>query len=81
MSDSSKSAFERDGYTVARQLFPAPDVARYRDHCMAMRRRGRYPHELVGADPGARDPLRRYPRTAHMHRWDEPACTGCLTNG
>jgi ectoine hydroxylase-related dioxygenase (phytanoyl-CoA dioxygenase family) len=71
VSDSFKAAFERDGYVVARRLFSAGDAARYRDHFIALRRRGSYPHDLVGADPQARDPLRRYPRMAHMHRWDE----------
>lgn len=71
VSDSFKAAFERDGYAVARRLFPPGDAARYRDHFMALRRRGSYPHDLVGADPQARDPLRRYPRMAQMHRWDE----------
>src|SRR5439155_26514603 len=53
------------------RLFPPGDAGRYRDDFMALRRRGRYPHDLVGADPQACDPLRRYPRMAHMHRWDE----------
>lgn len=70
MSDSFKSSFEADGYAVARGLFSGAAAARYRDHFMELRSRGSYPHDLVGADPAARDPLRRYPRMAHMHRWD-----------
>jgi hypothetical protein len=71
MSDSLNPAFDRDGYAVARRLFSAREAGIYRDHFTALRLRGSYPHDLVGADPGARDPLRRYPRMAHMHRWDE----------
>jgi hypothetical protein len=71
MSASSKSAFDRDGYLVARSLFPAPEVDRLRAHFMALRRRDAYPDDLVGVDPTSRDPLRRYPRMAQMHRWDD----------
>jgi phytanoyl-CoA hydroxylase len=37
---------------------------------MTLRRRGRYPHDLVGVHPSSHDPLHRYPRMAQMHRWD-----------
>jgi phytanoyl-CoA hydroxylase len=70
MSDSFRSAFEHDGYTVARQLFAAAEAARYRDHYMDLRRRDTYAGDVVGANPQADDPLRRYPRMAQMHRWD-----------
>ena len=69
MSESFTSVFHRDGYAVARDLFPASVAADYADHFMALRRRGGFPGD-PGADPGARDPLRRYPRMMHMHRWD-----------
>jgi phytanoyl-CoA hydroxylase len=69
MSDSFTSMFGRHGYAVARGLFPATAAAGYRDHFMALWRHGGYP-DGPGADPDARDPLRRYPRMMHMHRWD-----------
>ena len=69
MSDSFTSMFRRHGYAVARGLFAATAAAGYRDHFMALWRHGGYP-DGPGADPGARDPLRRYPRMMHMHRWD-----------
>jgi phytanoyl-CoA hydroxylase len=69
MGDSFTSMFRRHGYAMARGLFPASAAADYRDHFMAWRRRGGFPDD-PGADPGARDPLRRYPRMMHMHRWD-----------
>ena len=71
MSGSSKSLFDRDGYVVARSLFPAGEVDRLREHFMVLRRRGGYPDDLVGVEPTSRDPLRRYPRMAQMHRWDD----------
>jgi phytanoyl-CoA hydroxylase len=71
MSVSYPDQFSRDGYVVARRLFYTDEVDRLRDHFMALRRRGSYPHDVVGVEPTSRDPLRRYPRMAHMHRWDE----------
>jgi phytanoyl-CoA hydroxylase len=71
MSVSSKEEFLRDGHVVARCLFPIEEVSRLREHFMTLRRRGSYPHDLVGVRPSSRDPLRRYPRMAQMHRWDD----------
>src|SRR5438874_8396658 len=58
MSGSSKSLFDRDGYVVARSLFPAGEVDRLREHFMVLRRRGGYPDDLVGVEPTSRDPPR-----------------------
>lgn len=71
MSDSDKEAFDREGYLVARGVFGAGDVDRLRDHFMTLRRRGPHPHDLAGVRVAGHDPLRRYPRMAQMHRWDE----------
>lgn len=71
MSDSPKERFERDGYVVARALFADPEIVGLRDHFMTLRGRGSYRDDLVGVDPDSRDPLRRYPRMAQMHRWDD----------
>jgi ectoine hydroxylase-related dioxygenase (phytanoyl-CoA dioxygenase family) len=71
MSASFKDEFDRDGYVVARRVFDVGEVDRLRDHFMTLRRRGSYEHDLIGVQPGGRDPLRRYPRMAQMHRWDD----------
>jgi hypothetical protein len=71
MSVSFKERFDRDGYAVARALFDSVEVGGLREHFMALRRQGAYPDDLVGVAPTSRDPLRRYPRMAQMHRWDE----------
>jgi ectoine hydroxylase-related dioxygenase (phytanoyl-CoA dioxygenase family) len=71
MSDSFKDEFDRDGYVVARHVFEVDEVDRLREHFMRLRRRSSYDHDLVGVRPSSRDPLRRYPRMAQMHRWDE----------
>ncbi|ADB34897.1 Phytanoyl-CoA dioxygenase [Kribbella flavida DSM 17836] len=71
MSVSFKEQFATYGYLVVRGLFGADEVERLRDHYMELRRRGSYEGDLVGVAPTSRDPLRRYPRMAQMHRWDE----------
>lgn len=71
MSDSDKQVFDRDGYLVARRVFGAEETGRLRDHFMALRRKGPDPHDVTGVPVTGRDPLRRYPRMAQMHRWDE----------
>jgi phytanoyl-CoA hydroxylase len=71
MSDSFKEDFDRDGYVVSPSVFGTDEVERLREHFMTLRRRGPYEHDLVGVEPASRDPLRRYPRMAQMHRWDD----------
>ncbi|RIK54017.1 MAG: phytanoyl-CoA dioxygenase [Chloroflexi bacterium] len=63
--------FAEKGYTVARGLFSAEEVARYRDHFMALRAAGSYPGDTAGVDVTSNDPLKRFPRMIHMHRWDD----------
>jgi phytanoyl-CoA hydroxylase len=64
--------YRRDGHAVARGLFSADETAALRDHYMRLREEGTYPGDSAGvADPrGQADPLKRYPRMIHMHRWD-----------
>ena len=73
ISLEQKRIFDENGYVLVRQLFQPDEVAFYRDHYMQLREKGSYPGDLVsqGADPGTNDPLKRYPRMIHMHRWDE----------
>ena len=70
-----KDAFERDGYTIARGLFPPDEVAALTDHYMFLRRNGTYKGDSAGvAAPNgdaAADPLKQFPRMIHMHRWDD----------
>lgn len=66
-------AFVEQGHVVARQLFDADEAAALRAHFMRLREAGEYPGDVVGVDPSSDDPLRRYPRMIHMHRWDKVA--------
>jgi len=63
--------FELNGYTLAKGLFTQEEVAKYRDHYMTLRAAGSYPGDTAGVDVSSNDPLKRYPRMIHMHRWDE----------
>ncbi|TDC14935.1 phytanoyl-CoA dioxygenase family protein [Kribbella albertanoniae] len=71
MSDSYKQEFERDGYTLVRGLFSADEAERLREHYMVLRKQRSYANDESGVNSGSRDPLRRYPRMAQMHRWDD----------
>ena len=66
-----REEFERTGYTLVRGLFGTDEVDRLRDHYMEVRQRGPRSHDFAGHDSTDRDPLKRYPRMAQMHRWDE----------
>lgn len=59
------------GFAVARALFSADETASLREHYMTLRAAGSYPGDTAGVDAGTADPLKRYPRMIHMHRWDE----------
>lgn len=63
--------YAADGYLVAPAVFTPEECAHLRDHFMALRENGSYPGDFSGADPNSNDPLKRFPRMIHMHRWDD----------
>ena len=65
--------FEQQGYYIARGLFGTDEAFLLRDYFTRLREAGEYPGDVVGVDPASNDPLKRYPRMIHMHRWDEVA--------
>jgi phytanoyl-CoA hydroxylase len=87
LTEAHKRFFAENGYVVVPRLFSAAEVERYREHYMAVRKRGSYPGDLAGVDAASNDPLKRFPRMIHMHRWDdisldwmiEPRINACLT--
>ena len=70
--------FEEDGYTVVRGLFDPSEVEALREHYMTLRASGSFPGDMVGAEPTSNDPLKRFPRMIHMHRWDERSLAWAL---
>jgi hypothetical protein len=75
---SHSSDYDRDGYVMARGLFGPGEVAELREHYTTLRRRGSYDDDVVGVDTRSRDPLKRYPRMAQMHRWDDVSLSWLL---
>ncbi|MEJ3748989.1 phytanoyl-CoA dioxygenase family protein [Actinomycetes bacterium KLBMP 9797] len=71
MSASHKEMIDRDGYLVARGVFDPAETERLREHYMTLRRHRADGHDFAGHNADSRDPLRRYPRMAQMHRWDD----------
>jgi phytanoyl-CoA hydroxylase len=67
------SHYPEKGCALARGLFSAEEVDHLREHYMRLRAAGSYPGDFGGVDQTSADPLRRYPRMIHMHRWDEPS--------
>lgn len=72
ISPEQKQFYEENGYVVAPHLFCSDEAAFYREHFMRLRAAGAYPGDMV-ADTKLddKDPLRRFPRMIHMHRWDD----------
>jgi phytanoyl-CoA hydroxylase len=69
----AKRSFYEEGYFVARGLFDADEATFWRDYFTTLREAGEYPGDVVGVDPASEDPLKKYPRMIHMHRWDQVA--------
>jgi phytanoyl-CoA hydroxylase len=69
----AKRSFYEEGYFVARGLFDADEATFWRDYFTTLREAGAYPGDVVGVDPASDDPLKKYPRMIHVHRWDQVA--------
>lgn len=70
MNEALVSSYQRDGYVVSPGVFSADEVTALREHYMALRAKGTYPGDFDGVDITSSDPLKRFPRMIHMHRWD-----------
>ncbi len=71
LSEQEQASYERDGYAVARGLFTPEEVVALREHYMGLRAAGTYPGDFGGVDLTSTDPLKKFPRMIHMHRFDE----------
>ena len=64
--------YQDNGYVVVSGLFSDSEVAAYIDHYMTLRKHGSYEGDTAGVDIGDKDdPIKKYPRMIHMHRWDD----------
>jgi hypothetical protein len=73
IADDAKYSFDEDGYFVARGLFDSDEATFLCDYFTRLREADSYPGDVVGVDPKSNDPLKKYPRMIHMHRWDQVA--------
>ena len=71
VTEHDRKMFESEGSLLKRGLFSAGEVSVYRDHYMELREAGIYEGDFAGVDLTSADPLKRYPRMIHMHRWDD----------
>ena len=70
-SASDKEFYDNNGYVVVRGLFSPEEIAAYRDHFMSLRAEGAKPGDMIADTQKSGDPLQKFPRMIHMHRWDE----------
>ncbi|MBX3095788.1 MAG: phytanoyl-CoA dioxygenase family protein [Fimbriimonadaceae bacterium] len=78
MGSSHATSFRADGWCLVPELYSPDEVASMRDHFMTVRKKPQ-PGDDAPIDPHHVDPLRRYPRLMHPHRFDEVA-RGFLTD-
>ncbi len=70
VSPDQKRQFDEKGYLVVRGLFSHDEIQRLVQHYMELRQEGTKPGDYAGVDISATDPLKKFPRMIHMHRWD-----------
>lgn len=68
---SYKDSFDEFGYVIVPSLFSPAETDSLRDHYMALRASGAKEHDMVAETKIDADPLQKYPRMIHMHRWDK----------
>ena len=57
-------------------------MAQLREHFMRLREQGPKPGDMVAETQQVQsDPLKRYPRMIHMHRWDDDASLRWVLDG
>jgi phytanoyl-CoA hydroxylase len=71
LSSEQRKQYEADGYWVVRGLFQPEDIAAIRAHYETMHAAGNYQESGTKPDMTSDDPLKRYPRIMHPHRYDE----------
>jgi ectoine hydroxylase-related dioxygenase (phytanoyl-CoA dioxygenase family) len=87
LTEAQKQFYDENGYLVVDRLFSPAEVDSLREHFMRLRKHGEWPGDTSGVDVKANDPLKRFPRMIHMHRWDDislrwmidPRLAACMT--
>lgn len=71
LTTEQKLQFDSQGFLNVRGLFSQDEVQLFQQHFMDMRAAGSYPGDSAGVDTTSHDPLKKFPRMIHMHRWDK----------
>ena len=66
-----KRFFEENGYLNVSGLFSQDEVKAFIEHYMELRLQGPKPGDSSGVEVTSNDPLKKFPRMIHMHRWDQ----------
>lgn len=62
--------YQQQGFTIVRGLFSPEEVDLFREHFMQLAAEGRGFFEREQKAAAETDPLKKFPRMVHMHRWD-----------
>jgi phytanoyl-CoA hydroxylase len=63
--------YNENGFVIVRGLFSTREAEHLREHFMQLRAQGPRPGDFAGSTSlSSNDPLLKYPRMIHMHRWD-----------
>lgn len=70
LTASQQEFYNKNGYVVFEGLFDPEEVSYYRQHFMELRKT-QHEGDFSGVAATDDDPLKKYPRMIHMHRWDK----------
>jgi ectoine hydroxylase-related dioxygenase (phytanoyl-CoA dioxygenase family) len=79
--------FQQNGYVIVRSLFTREECQSFINHYITLRAQGEKPGDFAGVNATDADPLKKFPRLIHMHRYDQtslnflidPRINQCLT--
>ena len=70
LTEAHRQFFQDNGYVAVEGLYSRDEVAALIDHYMELRKSPQQGDD-IGINLDSADPLRRYPRMIHPHKWDE----------
>jgi phytanoyl-CoA hydroxylase len=70
LNQAQKDFYQANGYLKVDSLFSPQEVDFYKNHYMRLREET-HEGDFSGVNSSDLDPLKKYPRMIHMHRWDK----------
>lgn len=77
LTAAHRETYARDGYMIVPGLFSPAETDAYREHYMRLRETA-HEGDFSGVNATDADPLKKFPRMIHMHRWDETSLNWML---